>query len=130
MRIVFGADHAGFDMKQNAMAFVRELGHQVLDVGALTGSQPDDYPDFAEAVGMAIRDRRAVNPIISKLEHADPGVRKMACFALGQIGDPSSIPSLKSALQDATPDVTWNARSLTSPSRKIVSPSLKDRRSI
>jgi len=55
----------------------------------------------------AIGDQRAVDPIISKLEHATRGVRKMACFALGQIDDPRSIPSLKSALQDTTPDVTW-----------------------
>jgi hypothetical protein len=40
MRIVFGADHAGFDMKQDVLAFVRGLGHEVLDVGAFTGTQP------------------------------------------------------------------------------------------
>ena len=64
MRIVLGADHAGFEMKQDAVAFVRALGHEVLDVGAHTGTQPDDYPDFAEAVGMAIRNRKAERGIL------------------------------------------------------------------
>jgi len=58
MRIVLGSDHAGFEMKQNLLAFVRGLGHEVLDVG--TGSTaPVDYPDFADAVGKAVRDGRA-----------------------------------------------------------------------
>jgi ribose 5-phosphate isomerase B len=53
MRIVLGADHAGFEMKQNLLAFVRGLGHEVLNVGT-DSTVPVDYPDFAEAVGMAI----------------------------------------------------------------------------
>ncbi|HKS97459.1 MAG TPA: RpiB/LacA/LacB family sugar-phosphate isomerase, partial [Terriglobia bacterium] len=59
MRIVVGADHAGFELKENVAAHVRSLGHEVLDVGAYTGTQPDDYPDFAEALGMAVRGRQA-----------------------------------------------------------------------
>ena len=54
MRIVLGSDHAGFEMKQDLAAFVRSLGHEVLDVGT-NSTAPVDYPDFAEAVAMAIR---------------------------------------------------------------------------
>jgi len=87
MRIVLGADHAGFDMKQDAVTLVRELGHQVLDVGALTGSQPDDYPDFAEAVGMAIRNHQADRGILicgsgvgaSVAANKIPGIRAGVC---------------------------------------------------
>jgi RpiB/LacA/LacB family sugar-phosphate isomerase len=53
MRIVLGSDHAGFEMKQNILAHVRALGHQVSDVGT-DSTSPVDYPDFAEAVGVAI----------------------------------------------------------------------------
>ena len=53
MRIVLGSDHAGFEMKQNLLAFVRGLGHEVVDVGT-KDTTPVDYPDFAEAVGMAV----------------------------------------------------------------------------
>jgi len=87
MRIVLGADHAGFDMKQDAVAFVRALGHEILDVGARTGTQPDDYPDFAEALGMAIRNRQADRGILicgsgvgaSVAANKIPGVRAGLC---------------------------------------------------
>ncbi len=59
MRIVLGADHAGFELKQDLLPYLRGLGHEVMDVGARSGTQPDDYPDFAEAVGMAVRNNRA-----------------------------------------------------------------------
>ena len=53
MRIVIGADHAGFHMKQLIAASLRRLGHEVIDKGT-DGEAPVDYPDFAEAVGKAI----------------------------------------------------------------------------
>jgi RpiB/LacA/LacB family sugar-phosphate isomerase len=63
MRIVIGSDHAGFEMKQNLLAFVRGLGHEVVDVGTKDAT-PVDYPDFAEAVGMAVRDGRAERGVL------------------------------------------------------------------
>ena len=53
MRIAFGSDHAGFELKNKLMAAAAELGHQITDVGAYD-TQPSDYPDFAEAVGRAV----------------------------------------------------------------------------
>ena len=50
-------------MKQELVAFVRSLGHEVLDVGT-NGTAPVDYPDFAEAVGMAIRSGQADRGIL------------------------------------------------------------------
>ena len=63
MRIVLGSDHAGYEMKQNLLAFVRGLGHEVVDVGT-KDTAPVDYPDFAEAVGMAVRDGRAERGVL------------------------------------------------------------------
>ena len=45
-------------MKQDLVAFVRGLGHEVLDVGT-NSTAAVDYPDFAEAVGMAVRNGQA-----------------------------------------------------------------------
>jgi RpiB/LacA/LacB family sugar-phosphate isomerase len=53
MRVVLGSDHAGFEMKQYILAHVKAMGHEVLDVGT-DSSAPVDYPDYAEALGMAI----------------------------------------------------------------------------
>ncbi len=58
MRVVLGSDHAGFEMKQKILARVQSLGHQVLDVGT-HDSSPTDYPDYAEALGMAIINNQA-----------------------------------------------------------------------
>ena len=45
-------------MKQDLLESIRGLGHEVLDVGT-TDTAPVDYPDYAEAVGSAVRDGRA-----------------------------------------------------------------------
>jgi ribose 5-phosphate isomerase B len=58
MRMAIGADHAGFDLKEVLSAFLREQGHEVLDLGTCD-TKPVDYPDFAEAVGRAVLDGRA-----------------------------------------------------------------------
>lgn len=55
MKLVISADHAGFALKQDVRAYLTKAGHEVVDLGAYSGDQPDDYPDFAEKVGDAIR---------------------------------------------------------------------------
>jgi ribose 5-phosphate isomerase B len=87
MRIVLGADHAGFDMKQDLAAFVRGLGHEVEDVGTDSATKPDDYPDFAEAVGMALRAGHADRGVLicgsgvgaSVAANKMPGIRAGLC---------------------------------------------------
>ena len=63
MKIVIGSDHAGFQLKEATGALLQGLGHEVLDVGAYN-EQPSDYPDFAEAVGNAILDRRVERGVL------------------------------------------------------------------
>ena len=53
MRIAIGSDHAGFEMKENLAALLRQLGHQVVDVGTHS-TDPVDYPDYAEALGKVL----------------------------------------------------------------------------
>jgi ribose 5-phosphate isomerase B len=57
MRVAFSADHAGAAMKDalNQRLRAAELGHDLIDLGG-DGSDPnDDYPDFAQRLGEAIR---------------------------------------------------------------------------
>ena len=63
MKLVIGSDHAGFRLKNAMGDVVRSLGHGVLDVGAYN-ENPSDYPDYAEAVGRAIREGRADRGIL------------------------------------------------------------------
>ena len=55
MRVAIGADHAGFDLKQQLLEVLRSDGHESLDVGAHALDPGDDYPDFALAVAERVR---------------------------------------------------------------------------
>jgi ribose 5-phosphate isomerase B len=63
MRIAIGADHAGFDLKQIIAAYLRHLGHEVIDKGT-DSDAPVDYPDFAEAVSIVVRDGQAERGVL------------------------------------------------------------------
>jgi len=86
MKIAIGADHAGFELKQCVKAQLRKLKHQVLDFGTRS-TKPVDYPDFAEAVGLAVRDGKAERGILvcgsgvgaSVAANKIPGVRAGLC---------------------------------------------------
>jgi ribose 5-phosphate isomerase B len=86
MRVVLGSDHAGFELKQNILAHVRAIGHEVIDAGP-DNSSPVDYPDFAEAVGMAIIKKEADRGIMicgsgvgaTIAMNKMPGIRACVC---------------------------------------------------
>jgi ribose 5-phosphate isomerase B len=63
MKIVIGSDHAGFQLKVAIGDLLRSMNQEVLDVGAFN-ENPSDYPDFAEAVGRAILDRKAERGVL------------------------------------------------------------------
>jgi ribose 5-phosphate isomerase B len=54
MKIVIGADHAGFELKEKLRAELERAGHELVDVGAHEYDAHDDYPDFAAAVARAV----------------------------------------------------------------------------
>ena len=63
MRVVLGADHRGYELKNALAAYLRDAGHDVLDVG-VNGPESVDYPDLALAVGQAIQDGKAERGIL------------------------------------------------------------------
>ncbi len=85
MRIAIGADHAGFEMKGHLVAFLRELGCQIVDVGTYN-TEPVDYPDFAEAVGLALQG-----------DKADRGVL-ICCSGVGASVAATKIPGIRAGL--------------------------------
>jgi RpiB/LacA/LacB family sugar-phosphate isomerase len=86
MRIVVGADHAGFALKQEIAETLRKAGHDVIDVGT-DSTAPVDYPDSAEAVGRAVMDGRAERGVLvcgsgvgaSVAANKLPGIRAAVC---------------------------------------------------
>ncbi len=66
MRVAFAADHAGAAMKDELIRRLRAdgLDHELIDLGGDGLDPTDDYPDFAQRLGLAIRDGRADRGIL------------------------------------------------------------------
>ncbi len=63
MKLVIGSDHAGFPLKEQVRDYLAKAGHEVVDLGAYN-TEPSDYPDFAEKVGLAVRRGEAPRGIV------------------------------------------------------------------
>jgi ribose 5-phosphate isomerase B len=63
VRIVIGADHAGYGLKEDLKSYLREQGHEVNDLGT-TSQEAIDYPPICAAVARAVRDGRADRGIV------------------------------------------------------------------
>jgi len=55
VRLVIGSDHAGFPLKEEVRANLAAAGHDLVDLGVYKVEPEDDYPDFAEKLGEAIK---------------------------------------------------------------------------
>ena len=86
MKIVIGSDHAGYLLKKAVRAELLRLRHRVIDVGTHS-ERPVDYPDFAEAVGLALLKGRGERGILicgsgvgaSVAANKLPGIRAGLC---------------------------------------------------
>ncbi len=61
--VAIGADHGGFDLKENLRAYIAELGFDVRDMGAYN-KNPVDYPEFAHAVARLVSTGKAWRGIV------------------------------------------------------------------
>lgn len=81
-------------------------------VEALTEALDDPDSETVISVVWALAslgDEAVVPLIVSMYQSSDPGVRKMAVYALGVLPDDGTQTTLRAALDDPTPDVQWNA---------------------
>jgi RpiB/LacA/LacB family sugar-phosphate isomerase len=86
MKIAIASDHAGFELKRRVKTSLLGLKHKVLDLGT-RNTKPVDYPDYAEAVGLAVRNGKAERGILacgsgvgaSVAANHIPGVRAGLC---------------------------------------------------
>ena len=87
MRLAVGADHAGFELKELLVPWLRSAGHTVVDMGAHELDNDDDYPDFAAAVAETVKTGEAERGIIfcgsgvgaSITANKVPGIRACVC---------------------------------------------------
>ena len=59
MKVGVGADHGGFEMKQQLTTLLAKEGYQVVDFGDKTYDDNDDYPDFAIPLARAVAGGRS-----------------------------------------------------------------------
>jgi ribose 5-phosphate isomerase B len=86
MRVAIGADHAGYQMKNELAALLGDLGHEITDFGT-NSPESVDYPDIALAVARAVADGRADRGLLvcgtgvgtSIVANKVPGVRAALC---------------------------------------------------
>ncbi|WP_285707554.1 ribose-5-phosphate isomerase [Microtetraspora sp. NBRC 16547] len=46
MRVYIGADHAGYELKNHLVSWLKEQNHEVVDCGPFVYDAEDDYPAF------------------------------------------------------------------------------------
>ncbi|GIU98671.1 MAG: ribose 5-phosphate isomerase B [Actinomycetota bacterium] len=63
MRIVLGADHAGYRLKEDVKRFLEEEGHEVVDLGTHS-EEPVDYPPVCAAAAREVVAGRADRAIL------------------------------------------------------------------
>lgn len=52
--IYLGADHAGFELKEEIKKYIVELGYKIEDLGAFKLDKDDDFPRYAEAAAKKV----------------------------------------------------------------------------
>ncbi len=61
--IAIGSDHAGYGLKSAVAEWLKEAGHEVLDLGT-HGAESVDYPDFGRAVAEAVATGKAEKGVV------------------------------------------------------------------
>ena len=87
-RIVVGADHGGFELKEQIASWLKSLGHAVTDVGTFAKAPSVDYPVFAAKVARTVAAGRADVGIMvdgagigsAMTANKIPDVRAAACY--------------------------------------------------
>ncbi len=63
MKVVVGADHRGFALKENLKRWLAARGHEVIDFGT-SDAESVDYPDYAFKVAGAVARHQAERGIL------------------------------------------------------------------
>jgi ribose 5-phosphate isomerase B len=63
MKIAIGSDHRGYDAKRRLVQMLRNLGHEVIDVGP-EGHDSVDYPDYAYTVAKSVSEGKVERGIL------------------------------------------------------------------
>ena len=104
MNVAVGADHAGYELKQELVPWLRSIGYQVTDLGT-NSIEPVDYPDVATVVAAAVLSGTAERGVLicgsgvgaSVAANKLPGIRAGLChdsYSAHQGGAPDAMTVL------------------------------------
>lgn len=87
MRIALGADHGGYEMKEDVKRVLADLGHDFQDFGTHS-TEAVDYPDYAHLVARAVASQACNVGIVidgagigsCMVANKVPGVRAAMCY--------------------------------------------------
>jgi deoxyribose-phosphate aldolase len=87
LTVALGADHGGFELKEDVKGFITELGYRVKDCGT-TSNEPVDYPPVAEKVAQQVASGSCQRGIMVNgagigscvVANKVPGVRAAMCY--------------------------------------------------
>ena len=123
MRVMLGADHRGFALKEDLKMFLEAAGYNVDDVGAHSLDSSDDYPDFAHMVGAKVASEKESRGIVvcgsgegvCVVANKVPGIRAAAAYStdLAQSAREHLDANVLTLSADATDQDTARAITLT-----------------
>ena len=87
MKLALACDHAGYEMKVKLMAYLKESGHEIVDLGAYS-AESVDYPDFGHKIGDYVAEKKSELGIslcgsgngINMTANKHPDVRSALCW--------------------------------------------------
>jgi ribose 5-phosphate isomerase B len=85
-RVLLAGDHAGYELRQFLIGRLRGLGHEIVDLGSNSPTEPCDYPDFALPLGLRVASGEGFGILVcgtgmgvSMAANKVPGVRAARC---------------------------------------------------
>lgn len=64
MKLALATDHAGFKLKEAIKPWLKELGFEVIDLGAEVFKKADDYPDYVQPAARMVSEGEVDKAII------------------------------------------------------------------
>lgn len=99
MTIYIGADHRGFELKNQLRVWLTEQGHKVVDCGNDHLDSEDDFPDYARAVALKIVKSHEQN---TSQENGDEASEAIGITST-KSGQYEGVAAVPNALNDTQP---------------------------
>lgn len=127
--LIIGADHAGFNLKENLKEYFKKARIQYQDVGTFS-PKPVDYPDIAQRAALLVKKSTSHRGLLICSSGAGMSIAANKIKGIRAVNCESTACAKKSRQDDAANILTLGARILsTKQARQILATWLKTRAS-